>query len=119
MSSSYLIKFLKTTAIIFLVDIFWLMTVGNYVGKMTQQIQGQPMRLRTEGAVMVYIFLSYLLLQTETSKEAFFTGLSIYGVYDFTNYALIQNYDLKFAIADTLWGGVLFLIAHNVIKKLN
>ena len=119
MSSSYFYKLLKTTVVIFLIDIFWLMTAGNYASKMTERIQGQQMKLRPEGAVVVYIFLAYMLLQTETSKEAFFNGLAIYAVYDFTNYALIKNYDLKFAIADTLWGGVLFLIAHNVIKKIN
>ena len=119
MSSSYYYKLLKTTAIIFLVDIFWLMTAGNYASKMTERIQGQPMKLRPEGAIPVYIFLAYMLLQTETSQQAFLNGVAIYGVYDFTNYALIQNYDLKFAIADTLWGGVLFLIAHNILKKID
>lgn len=31
-------------------------------------------------------------------------GLVVYGVYDFTNYAIFQNYTLKIAIIDVLWG---------------
>ena len=111
-------RFLKATAILFIVDLFWLMTAGNYASKMTERIQGQPMKLRIEGAIPVYIFLAYMLLQTNSSQQAFLNGLAIYGVYDFTNYALIQNYDLKFALADTLWGGVLFLVAYNILKRI-
>jgi uncharacterized membrane protein len=36
----------------------------------------------------------------------FLFGIIIYGFYSFTNYALIQNWDLNIVIMDTLWGGV-------------
>ena len=107
---------LKTAAIIFLVDIFWHLTGGIFARKMTERIQGQPIQMRYGSAIAVYILLAYMLLQTKSAKEAFLYGAAIYGVYDFTNHALLDQYDWKFAIADTLWGGVLFVIARHLLK---
>lgn len=107
---------LKTAAIIFLVDLFWLLTGGIYASRMTERIQGSPLKMRYGSAIIVYIFLAYMLLQTKSAKEAFLYGAAIYGVYDFTNHALLDQYDWKFAIADTLWGGVLFVVARHLLK---
>jgi uncharacterized membrane protein len=107
---------LKTAAVIFLVDIFWLLTGGIMARKMTENIQGSPIQMRYGSAIIVYILLAYMLLQTKSAKEAFLYGTAIYGVYDFTNHALLNQYDWKFAIADTLWGGVLFVIARHLLK---
>lgn len=114
--ASYTQQILKTAAVIFLVDIFWLMSAGIYARRMTEMIQGEPIQLRFVSAALVYVFLAYLLLQTKSAKEAFLYGVAIYGVYDFTNHALLERYDWKFAIADTLWGGVLFVIARHLLK---
>jgi uncharacterized membrane protein len=114
--ASYTQQILKTAAIIFLVDIFWLATGGILARRMTELIQGEPIQLRFVSAAIVYVFLAYLLLQTKSAKEAFLYGVSIYGVYDFTSHAILERYDWKFAIADTLWGGVLFVIARHLLK---
>lgn len=106
----------KAAAIIFLVDIFWLLTGGIYARKMTELIQGKPIQVRFVSAALVYIFLAFMLLQTKSAKEAFLYGCAIYGVYDFTNHAVLEHYDWKFAIADTLWGGVLFVLARHLLK---
>lgn len=107
---------LKAAAIIVLVDLFWLFTGGIYARKMTEHIQGSPLQMRWIALPIVYLFLAYMLLETTSNKQAFMYGVSIYAVYDFTNYALFDNYDWKFAIADSLWGGVLFVIARHLLK---
>ena len=107
---------LKTAAILFLVDIFWLLTGGIFARKMTERIQGQPIQMRFVSAALVYVFLAYMLLQTTSAKQAFMYGAAIYGVYDFTSHAILEQYDWKFAIADTLWGGVLFVLARHLLK---
>ncbi len=38
-------------------------------------------------------------------------GLCIFGIFDFTNGALLQGYTLKFALIDTLWGGFMYGVA--------
>ncbi len=107
---------LKTAAILLLVDLFWLATGGIFARQMTQRIQGHPIEFRYLSAVVVYLVMAYMLLQVTSYKQAFMYGVSIYAVYDFTNYALLTNYDLKFAIADTLWGGILFTVAFHLLK---
>jgi uncharacterized membrane protein len=107
---------LKAAGIIVLVDMFWLLTGGIYARRMTERIQGSPLQMRWIALPIVYFFLAYMLLETKSYKQAFMYGISIYAVYDFTNYALFDNYDWKFAIADSLWGGVLFVIAHHLLK---
>ena len=108
---------IKTAGLLFVVDIFWLATGGIYGRKMIELIQGQPIQLRFVSAIIVYLFLAYMLLQTKSPNEAFLYGVCIYGVYDFTNHAVFQQYDWKFAIADTLWGGVLFVLARHLLRS--
>ena len=40
--------------------------------------------------------------------DAFVLGATSYAIYDFTNYALFDNYPLNVGLMDTLWGGVLY-----------
>lgn len=113
---SYSHNLLKAAAILFLVDIFWLLTGGIYARRIIERIQGMPMEMRYISAAVVYIALAYLLLQTTSMKHAFLTGVSVYAVYDFTNYATFENYDWKFGVADSIWGGVLFVVARHLLK---
>jgi len=118
MASSYIYNLLKTAVIIFLVDLIWLATGGIYARNMSERIQGRPIHFRFVSAIIVYLFLAYMLLQTTSSYQAFLYGVSIYAVYDFTNHAVFENYDWKFAIADSLWGGVLFVLARYCLKTI-
>jgi uncharacterized membrane protein len=110
--------YLKAAAVLFFVDIFWLSTAGIFGRAMIERIQGEAISYRYVGAALVYAFLAYLLLETHTYQEAFFRGVAIYGVYEFTNYAVFERYDWKFALADTLWGGVLFVCARYLLKNV-
>ena len=107
---------IKTAAIIFLIDIFWLLTGGIFARRMTENIQGYPISMRWLSAAIVYIFLAYMMQQVTSLKQAFIYGCCIYGVYDFTSHSIYSNYEWKFAIADTLWGGVLFSLTYLFIR---
>ena len=106
----------KAAVALFIVDLFWLATGGIYGRNMIELIQGKPIEVRFVSALFVYVFLAYMLLQTDSSLQAFTYGVCIYGVYDFTNHAVFERYDWKFAIADTLWGGVLFVGARQLLQ---
>lgn len=56
---------------------------------------------------------------THIFSLGFLLGMSVFGVFDFTNSALIQPYPLKFAIIDTLWGGFLYGSLAIMYSKLN
>jgi uncharacterized membrane protein len=110
---------LFTAAVLLVVlDLPWLMVSGPYVQAMVQRIQGSPLRLSYLPAVVVYVAMGYLLLQTKTPLEAFYVGAATYAVYDFTNLATLKNYDLSFALVDTLWGGILFALARFLLNRL-
>jgi uncharacterized membrane protein len=110
--------YLKTVAVLAFVDLFWLSTAGIIGRAMFERIQGQPITFRFVSAAIVYFFLAYLLLETRSYQEAFLRGLAVYAVYEFTNYAIFERYDWKFAIADSLWGGVLFVCARYLLKNV-
>ena len=77
-----------------------------------------PLSVRYVAAALVYLPLAYMLLETTSYKQAFMYGLSIYAVYDLTNYALFEHYDWKFGMADSIWGGVLFMAARYLMKNV-
>jgi uncharacterized membrane protein len=116
--NTYLKTLLKTAAVIFIIDIFWLSTAGIYARKMTEEIQGSPLQVRYIGAIIVYLLLAHMLLQTTSTQQAFIYGACIYGVYDFTSYAILNRYDWKLAVADTIWGGILFVLSRHLLKAL-
>ena len=110
--------YLKTAAVIFFVDLFWLGTGGIYGRALIERIQGESISFRALGGIMVYLFLAHLVLETSSYQQAFFHGLCVYGVYEFTNYTVFRQYDWKFAIADTVWGGILFVCSRYLLKRV-
>jgi uncharacterized membrane protein len=91
------------------------MTAANFK-PMVQAIQGSPLVFRYAAAIPVYLALGYLLSLASSWKEAALIGGATYAVYDFTNYATLKNFTLKFALQDTLWGATLFGISYSVGK---
>lgn len=102
--------------IIILVDIPWLWGSSGWSGQMVRNIQGSPIQFNYAAALVVYIALGYLATIPKSYQEAFLIGFTTYAVYDFTNLAILKNYDLGFAVADTFWGGILFTIVYGIRK---
>jgi uncharacterized membrane protein len=113
------IQLAKYMVLIFLIDIPWLTITGPLAQRMILKIQGSKLVLRFLPGLLVYVFLAYLLTIPKNPLEAFMLGASVYGVYDFTNYATLKNYSLQFALLDTTWGGALMTIAYFIKRKWN
>ena len=90
----------------------------SYINK----ISGKDATNRYYSAIMVYIALalgvSVLVvprIRTGTIENRFADsllfggvfGLAAYGTYDFTVHFMFEGWDLKVAMMDTLWGGIL------------
>lgn len=108
---------IRNAALLLALDLPWLYATNQWVGSMIYGIQKRHLELRLAPALVVYIALGYLLTRARSLRDAFLLGLATYAVYDFTNYATLQNYRLEFAIADSLWGGVLMAAAWWVGKR--
>lgn len=114
------LRILALAGIVMLIDLPWLFTIQPYTSAMIRTIQkGANAVFRWPAAIVVYLALGYLATLPKTAMDAFLLGLCVYAVYDFTNYAIFDKYDLTVGIADTLWGGVLFTIVFSIRNYLN
>jgi uncharacterized membrane protein len=112
------IKYIYISAVVMLVlDAIYLTSISSSFKTMIQNIQGSEMTFRIAPVIICYIALifglNYFILNSGKSKEdmirdAIILGLVIYIVYETTNYALINKWELKTAIIDSIWGGALF-----------
>jgi|LauGreDrversion4_2_1035121.scaffolds.fasta_scaffold1022410_2 uncharacterized membrane protein len=102
-----------------LIDVPWLTLQMSTVTTMFTKIQGsRALAMRLWAAPIVYAALAYLLVQMKSLKQAAASGVAVYAVYDFTNLLTFKDYNLSFAIQDTLWGGVLFSIAYSILEAV-
>jgi uncharacterized membrane protein len=94
-----------------LIDLPWLSLIGGNYNAIVQAIQGgREVRMRPLAGIVVYPAMAWLSLRTTSLRDAFLTGLAVYAVYDFTVLAVFKDYPLYMAVADSLWGGILFTV---------
>ena len=104
-------------------DSVYLFLTKSLFGEMVAKIQRTAIQFRLGGAVVVYLLLAlglyyFIVKPDRTIWEAGLLGLVIYGTFDFTNYAMFKNYDLKIAIMDTVWGSLLFMMTVFFQKQI-
>ena len=106
-----LLKLVSLAGLLILVDLPWLFIQGGVVQDIVSDIQAdRPMNVRLWAGAPVYLALAYLLTQVTSAPRAFLAGLATYAVYDFTQLVTFDKYPLWFAMADSMWGGVLMAL---------
>ncbi|AGE53653.1 putative membrane protein (DUF2177) [Acanthocystis turfacea Chlorella virus GM0701.1] len=105
-------------------DIAWIsLFMGRAFTPMIERIQGKPMVMRPLGGFLAYVAMIGLFFTFKdnlTPLKAFLLGAGVFATYDFTNMALFSDWDLKTALIDTTWGGILFLltkIVYDIVKS--
>jgi len=121
MPSSY--KMLVSALGFVAIDFAYLSLIKGHFTRQIVAVQGSPMTVNLFGAVVTYVFLifglNYFIIGPRRSaQDAFLLGLMVYGVYDFTNLALLSKWQLFTAVTDTLWGGSLFYITTVLVHKV-
>lgn len=109
--------------ILFLIDMVYISSVSKKYGIMIQNIQGTKMKTKMIPAGISYLFLIlgvyyFIIRQNKKPLDAFYLGVVVYGVYNATAYALIDNWDKKIAVVDTIWGGLLFFLTTLIFQKI-
>ena len=106
-------------------DGLYLSNVGGPIfGKMVKKIQGSDLKMNVGGALgaytlMVVALYKFILVERRSPFDAFLLGLCIYGVFDFTNYAIFSDYDMMYAgFMDMLWGGLLYYTVTWITYKV-
>ena len=113
-----------TIAVIFVgLDGFYLNLIKNHFNNQIKIVQGSDIKINYVAAIFAYIFLifglNYFIIQKHKSvKDAALLGLVIYAVYEFTNLALLKNWQVSTAIIDTIWGSILYGLTTAIIYKM-
>jgi uncharacterized membrane protein len=94
-------------------DAIWLTSNMTMHSALFAKLQGSPLTIRWVPAILVYVVIVgavwfFAVRETKTVQDAALRGgllgLSMYGVYDLTNYATLSKYPLTFAVSDMAWG---------------
>lgn len=117
-----MINILKLSVIVLLIDIIFLYIIKDLFNKQIISIQNSKLELNFIGAALSYIFIIlslywFIIKDNKKLIDAFILGLCIYGVYEYTNYALLKNWNFQTTIIDTLWGGFLFTLSTYIYNK--
>jgi len=118
------IQFILTAILLIAIDAVYLKFIGGpFYSHAIKKIQGNDIKFRMYSAFIVYIILItglyyFVIGPNKTAKEGAFFGLVVYGVFDFTNHAIIENYSLPLAIMDTIWGTFLCGTTTLLINKV-
>ena len=100
--------------IILIIDYVYLSNIAaKPFMNMVEKIQKEKAIVKYSSAAFTYALLIlaiYKFTPNLNYLDTFILGFIIYGVFDFTNMALFNKYDLKIAIQDTVWGGILFVL---------
>lgn len=107
-----------------IIDNIWIFVMNSFYNKHIRNIQNSDLHIKYLGAIIAYllmilsiVFVVKPLLRkstdnkiTKSIKCGAIVGFIIYGIYNFTNYAIFTNYSLSLVIIDTLWGTFLYFL---------
>ena len=104
-------------------DSIYIYFTKSIFGQLIAKIQRTALDVRVLGAVIVYLLLAiglyvFILEPGRPLWYAAILGLVIYGVFDFTNYAILKNYDLSVALMDTVWGATLMTLTTYIVRLM-
>lgn len=110
--------------IIGIIDIAYLSIFGKFFNNAIIKLQGSKLKIKYIPAILCYLLLMFIIYYFIISKnakprEAFILGICIYGVYELTNYAILNNWPLEMVFLDTIWGGILFFLTTVCYYKIN
>lgn len=111
--------------IFILLDMIYFYFISKSMNSMVLSIQKSPLTLRMPSAFIVYVLLTFLLYQIDkykiSYKDTFYIGCLVYGIFEFTNYAIFKQWSPFIVAVDTIWGGTLLLTTKYIcdqIKKI-
>ena len=116
-----------TSILVLLIDLIWIkLVMKSEYDTLIYDIQQSEMTVRPISAFLAYtaIILPLLLYTLPNIRpESRITdcifyggmlGLLIYGMFSFTNHALIKGWTWRVAISDTVWGFVLYTLVSYI-----
>ena len=102
-----------------IMDILWITTHKELYSESIKQIQNKDMKVKILPAFFAYVLLVFniyflLLPRLQNKWEFALSGMVIYGVYNMTNLATLEDYTPYVALVDTSWG----TLSHYILGSL-
>lgn len=115
--------FIVIAIIMLILDSIYLNAFSGFFNDVVIKVQGSKIKLNLIGAILCYTLLVFSLNYFIISRkkpliDAFILGIVIYGVYETTNYAILQKWSPLAVILDTFWGGLLFTLTTYIAYKI-
>ena len=112
-------NFIILSFIVLLLDLIYFRVYGSYFKKVVNNVQKSKLVPRYSFYTLSYLDLIltikyFVIYKNLNYYETFFLGLYIYCIYEFTNYTIYKNWELKMVVVDSLWGGILFLLTKYI-----
>jgi len=120
-----MIKYIIASLLLLILDILWIsLFMKKKYNSQIYTIQNKPLKTKS----LLFPIIAYILMLVglnlfvipnisddnillDSLKYGFVFGLVLYGVYDFTNLSIFEDWNLSLSIIDVLWGGFVFFIS--------
>ena len=94
-------------------DFIYLSSTSNFYKNLIENIQKENFKIKLIPTLFCYIFLVFtlyyfILKNKRPIIDAFVLGLSIYAIFELTNFAIFNKWTIEAVFLDTIWGGILF-----------
>jgi uncharacterized membrane protein len=110
-----MLRYLFASLLLLLLDSIFLKWNERMFHNQVIHVQRVILQPNYYAIIVTYLFLlfglCYFIIRPHKSViDAFLLGLFVYGVFEFTNMSIFKKWELKTALIDTLWGGILFAL---------
>lgn len=109
--------------LLLLLDALYITLFSNFFNILFKKVQGgRNLTIKYGGFAATYLLMTSIIyyfgiIKKFTLSDMFLLGISIYGVYELTNYTTLKDWTLKMVLLDTIWGGILFASTFYIINK--
>ena len=114
---------IKKTVIVLLIllafDFLWFsVSLERIYNPLFSKINNPGFKMRISSGLVAWTLMAILIAYKKRSiLENSLIGLTIYGVYNATNHATIEDWETKVAVVDTMWGTFLFASVTYLLEK--
>jgi uncharacterized membrane protein len=117
-----MIDFVKIGVVVLLLDSIYInIILKNYL-ELIKDVQGNTLQINFLGAILCYACIIFMLhyfiiKENKPIKDAFILGLCTYGIYEFTNMAILNKWTSPIIYIDVVWGGILYALTTHIIQS--
>tara|TARA_B100000035_G_C20920036_1_gene518072 strand:- start:8 stop:382 length:375 start_codon:yes stop_codon:yes gene_type:complete len=95
---------------------------GSIFLDMLTKIQNKKSNVKPLGFILSYLVvifqIYYFVIEKKfTLIESFLLGFTSYAIFDLTNYTLLNKYNFKIGLIDSIWGGILYTLTNYIVNK--